>query len=231
VRTFRKARLAALLDISKQLLGHHSKGALRDAVTDDGEVNIDHPAAVAWLHSFEVTPDDLIARDGGAAPKASGRPARAPTTPTNHPPIPASAPTSPRAFDSPPNAEQLYDLTFREIATRYGSLEGFEAWIDMRKKTAETRRIELQNAETDGRLISRALVRTHVFGAIENANRRLLNDSPQTLALRISGAVKAGASIEEIKLTIRDHISQQLAAVKTTASRVLRDSGKVVADD
>ena len=221
-RTLSKTRLATLIGISKQLLGHHARGALRKAVTEHG-VDIDHPSAVAYLAKYNVTPDQLIARDAGVPATQAGRPARAPTRVLA---LPASVPSdqpSHRAFNVPLNADELQDMTFRQIAARYGSLEGFETWVDLRKKTAETRRIELQNQETDGRLIERELVRTHIFGAIDASNRRLLSDSPTTLALRVTGAVKSNQSMEDIKQLIRDHIGAQLAIVKTTAARILRE--------
>lgn len=92
----------------------------------------------------------------------------------------------------------------------------------LEKRQAEVRRLNLQNLETEGRLISRDLVRTHVFGAIDAGNRRLLGDASKTIARRVYGLARSGAPIEEAERTVRELISSQLRFVQTTAVRVLQ---------
>jgi hypothetical protein len=92
----------------------------------------------------------------------------------------------------------------------------------LEKRAAEVQRLTLQNRETEGRLISRELVKTHVFGAIDAANRRLLGNASKTIAHRVSALARAGAPVEEIERTVRDIIAQNLQFVKVTATRVLR---------
>jgi hypothetical protein len=222
----RKSRVAALLGISKQLLHHHARGALREAIAADGDVMIDHPACVAFLATFELTPTQLVERDAGVPALKTGRPARAPTSIEDLAQRAASAPTAAPPLTEPANVEALYALTFRQIADRYGSVDGFEGWVDLRKKTAETRRIELQNHENEGRLIPREGVRVHVFGLIEGTNRRLLQDTPKTLARVIAAAVRSGETIEHVEKLIREHLAGQLRNVKAHAAMALRARSK-----
>jgi hypothetical protein len=123
----------------------------------------------------------------------------------------------------PDDLEALGDLTLREITESYGSLTGFVDHVEARKKIAETHRIELQNAQTEGDLISRDLVRTHVFGMIDAVQRRLLTDTVKTVASRVFQLVKAGETLEEAERVAHDLVSSTLAPLKTSAARTLRD--------
>ncbi len=98
--------------------------------------------------------------------------------------------------------------------------------LAVRKRSAEIMRLEIRNAKERGELISRELVRTHVFGSIESTNKRLLYDSPKTIARAVYALARNGAPIEEAERAVRDHLSSQLSAVKTTAVRLLRGNGE-----
>lgn len=109
----------------------------------------------------------------------------------------------------------------------WASQAGLASVIDLReltrqKRAAEVEKLEISNAEVRGSLIRRELVRHHVFGAIENANRRLLSDAPRTISSRVYALAKSGASREEAERTVREIINSHLRMVKTTAVRVLR---------
>ena len=69
---------------------------------------------------------------------------------------------------------------------------------------------ELRNWEVEGKLIPRDGVRTHVFGAVEGANRRLLRDAPKTIARRLYAMAKSGASVEEAEQVVREIVGSQL---------------------
>lgn len=122
----------------------------------------------------------------------------------------------------PDNIEDLLDLTFRDIAARYGTVPGFTDWLDARRKVADIRRLELRNAESEGRLIQRDFVRTHVFGYLNAVNLRLLRDTPRTLAQRVRALVRSDATTEELEAEIRERISSQLRNAKGLIARRLQ---------
>jgi hypothetical protein len=99
-----------------------------------------------------------------------------------------------------------------------------ESYADLmlRKRRAEVQRLELGNNQTAGMLISRDLVKTHLFSAIEASNRRLLTDAPKTIVRRVYALARSGAAIEEAERVIREIVSSHLKFVSVTATRVLR---------
>jgi hypothetical protein len=117
--------------------------------------------------------------------------------------------------------EALSQLRLCEIDERYASVQGLADHVDLRKRLAETLRIELQNAETRGELISRDLVRTHVIGLIDAMTRRLLTDTATTIVLRVTAMVTAGDTREEAAVVATDLISATLASLKSKAVRSL----------
>jgi len=96
-------------------------------------------------------------------------------------------------------------------------------------KVAEWRALKLKSeaklaARRDevhaGRLLSRDLVRRHVFGALEQLHVRLLRDSAITLARR----ARSAASTEDATTAVQDLISSQLTAARSQVVSALRNS-------
>lgn len=176
-------------------------------------MDVAHPVVVEWLKSKAPAPT-APAKKSKAAPPA---------------PTPAPLLSDPdellKAFPSDLTAieiQQFAHKTLDELVALFGTAPSFRDWLDARKKIEEIREKDLKNDETVGRLIERDMVKRHVFGAIDNAFRRLLGDAPKTIARRLYAMAKSGATLEEAEAVVREVIGSNLAAVKSTAVRVLR---------
>lgn len=190
-------------------------------------IDIDADAARVWLSKRGIEPTETGPWKGVQAPKPPAGDDLAdepePDWAEGDAADPVAPPPGPPT-DEPADAEALLDLTFRVIAERHGSVEGFQDWLDARKRVGEIKRIEIQNATTSGRVVSRELVRAHLFGALDAANRRLLTDTPKTIARRLYALAKSGADLQEAEAAVRDLISSQLKPMKANAARVLRNA-------
>lgn len=211
-RLISKAELSRLVGVSPAAVGKQCRGNLSPAMVGD-RVDQDHPTVVAWLKSRGVKPT-----------KGRSKPQKSPPRPTE------PRRTQPRREAKAEGHELLKlsdvegfeDMTLREITDRFPTRIGVRDWLDARKKVVDIREKELKNWETEGKLIPREAVRAHVFGAIDGANRRLLQDSPKTIARRLYALAKSGASVEEAERVVRETIGSQLRPVKDTAARALR---------
>jgi len=193
--------------ITKACKGAALKGAL---VRD--RIDLEHPDAVAYLK-----------RD------------RAPTVPVISAPDPGPAkpPHEPELADGTPDFEgepvietgqdigSYADLTLRELVEKFGTERSFKDWLEALKKIEDIREKRLNNEEYQKSLISRDLVKTHVIGMIDGANRRLLHDAPKTLSRRLFALARSGAEIEEAEGTVREIISSHLRVVKDNAVKIL----------
>jgi hypothetical protein len=101
-------------------------------------------------------------------------------------------------------------------------MAGLKDWLFALKTIEEIRGKRLDNDENEGRLIPREKVRVHVFGAIEEANKRLLLDIPKNLARTLYAMAKSGNPVEEAEKTVREKISSVLRPVKDKSARALR---------
>lgn len=232
-RPVSRSELARLAGVSPAAITKACKGQLRPACVGK-RVDLDHPAAVQYLKAKGVSapaPTDSL----GPSKKRSPKPTRDRRTPEAQPDS-DRAPRSRSAeeiddlvhraadVDGDEDPEPFLDLTLAQIVERFGTKTGFKDWLNARKTIADIREKELKSDETEGRLIERELVKTHVFGAIDAGNRRLLGDSPKTIARRLYALAKSGAPLEEAETVVREIISKQLQPVKTTAARVLRNA-------
>lgn len=238
-RLVSRAEFAARAGVSKQAISKALKGALRAALVGE-RINVDHPAAAAYLASHgKRAPTAPAAR---APTKARKRAASGPLTPTDQgAPVgndPERATAARRGGEQPPRLaadeglEQLArtqyaDLTVREIAEKWGTFTRFTDFLDALKTIAETTRLELQNEEKRGSVISREMVHKSIFGALDGMFSRLLGDMPRTISGRIFALATSGAPREQAEHEVRNLISSQLLPVKTRAAKALREPNAI----
>jgi hypothetical protein len=94
--------------------------------------------------------------------------------------------------------------------------------LTLRKRRAEVEKLELRNARDRAMLVSRELVRTHVFGALDGLHRRLLTDVCSTLPTKIAALVRSGASAEDLKAAAREHFYRELLATSRQMTRGMK---------
>ena len=184
------------------------KRALKPALIGK-RIDLDHPTVVKYLAGKGV--------DATSPPETT--PAERPRRTRKRP-----RPGQRAARRELQSIDGLEHLTLEELINRFGTETGLKDWLDSRKKIADIREKDLKNAEAAGRLISREFVKTHVFGHLDAAHRRLLRDTPKSLAKRIYALARAGEPIEAAEAEVREAISDQLRPMKAEATRALRNA-------
>jgi hypothetical protein len=198
-----KADFARVSGVSRQAVHKALKsGDLFHAETD-GKIDTEHPAARKWLLDHDVDPAHV--RLGLHKPREK-----------------ATAARRQPAQEDVPDVSELVDQSLRWVTDTYGSNEAFAEWLDRRKTIGEIHRLELANAEKEGRLIPRDGVQAFVMAAIDATFRRLLRDFPKTVAQLAYSEARAGASLEETEAKIRDAVASQLRPMKLKVARSLR---------
>lgn len=242
-RLISRSEFALRCGVSKQAISKACGKQLAPACVS-GSIDVDHEAARAYMAAKGVTLA-AMASPVSAPTRPRKKGPRKPTTqtgPRRQSPKAPLAPPGPRPEGAPSgddapapgSPEDLQELAavLMPLVERFGTDQAFKYWLDALKEIELIREKRLKNAETEGRLISRELIKTHIFGAIEAANKRLLADSPRSIATQVMTLTRAGASFEEAERVVREAIAAQLKPVKTTAARNLRRSpnGKAQAD-
>lgn len=220
VHPMAQAELARRVRLTRQSIGEALKGPLAPARLAQARIDAAHPAVIAWAAERGVSAAALL------APIAVGAVRLEEPAPATTSAQPLRAVNEMNEASAPTNVDGLMNLTVRQVTARFGSLPGFIDWLDAAKKIADTQRVQLANDQTNGRLIPRELVRTHVFSHIEESTRRLLQDAATTIARRLYAAAKAGMPVEEAENTVREIISSHLRPLKASTARVLRGREK-----
>ncbi len=232
-----RSHLARLAGVSPAAITKAAKTRLAAACKGD-RIDLDHPAVAAYLadKGRKLPPKAAKAR-------TAAKPDRTPTKAAKKAPKRAPQPTTPRRApaarpkkrvseaidtdaldpDSPEFIERYGHLTHAQLVRAFGTVRALRDVLDALKKREDIRGKRLENDEADGHLISRELVKTHVFAAIEGCHRRLLQDLPRTISRRNYAAANSGTPIEDSEEVTRELISSVLEPVMTAIAKVLRD--------
>lgn len=125
---------------------------------------------------------------------------------------------------SPQVMIDVQELRVREVGERFGGQVEFSGWLKTLKLGEEIREKRLKNDATDGSMIDRELVKTRVFGYLDEVQRRLLSDSVKTMTRQIYAAARAGVPIEQCEIEARATISRVLSPVKKRVAKTIRDA-------
>jgi hypothetical protein len=216
-----KADFARVAEVSKQAVGKAMKeGKLQAAVVGD-RVDMMHPDAVTYLKrprrgsvrrasDLETVKQKLTDSSTDPAPTSDGNGASAGEL---------------LVTDTGLDISRYADMTLRDLVDRFGSVRALKDWLEALKKIEDIREKRLNNEEVQRQLISRELVKTHVFGFLEAGNRRLLGDTPKTIARRLYSLARSDAPIEEGEKLVREIIGSQLNPQKERVSKLLREAG------
>lgn len=239
-----RAELSRIAGVSDVAISKACKRALAPACVGV-RVDLDHPAVVAYLQRRAAPEQPAPTANRPAPAKQPASAAASRRVPPKQPvkaqpdrPSPDHQPRDQRApsahaqqMPKPPknveDIDQYGHMSLHDIAQRFGSMTAHADWLDMRKTQVDIREKEIKTGALEGKLVPRDWVMTHVFGALERAFKQLLQDAPKTIARRIYGMAKAGASTEEAEKVLREIISSNLRPAKETAARAARtkDSG------
>lgn len=218
-RLISRAELASIAGVSRTAITKACKKQLAAACVDD-RVDGDHESVRKYLASKGAKLPPAPAARAAAKPSKK-RESKSPRSSVPPPSINISIDDD-DDDDASATIESHKELTLEALVDRFGSKRRYKDWLEALKKIEDIRKTRLDNDETEGRLIDRELIKTHIFGAFEAAFRRLLTDVPKTATRLIYEKAKSGVPVEQAELLLRERIQNQLKPVKATAERVLR---------
>lgn len=194
----RKSEFSVMAGITTPSVSHLVKGRLRPAL-ENGMIDVTHPLVVDYLNG------------------------------ERHPDAKRTGPKSRKDFDPselgdlPENMQEFATWTLAEIVKKFGTDIRFQDYLKSVKLIEEISERQLKNEERTGQLIYRSMVQEKIFGLIENAFLRILSDSPKTIAIELSDAVKTGETLEQLESRVRELLSKQIKSIKQQAQRALKN--------
>lgn len=237
-RLISKAELLRRVERSRTRLYEDAseRGVLRNALTPDGRVDLDHIDAVNYCHQYNYQEPNVKAEIDKAL-KAEREKLKAPkgppTTAGRTPPPPALTPDLAADLaaehfgdnDEVPVAEYM-NMTLNEIVHRFGTHPGkFLDYVRARKVLSEIQAKDEDSARKRGEHVPMSLV-LNLEGHIDALQTALLAETTTAIRSKVTAMIKAGADESQIERTVHDLISRTIKTTKETTTRVIRNAVK-----
>jgi hypothetical protein len=94
--------------------------------------------------------------------------------------------------------------------------------LEMKKLAADAQYRELKNAQMEGQLVAREAMLRGVWGPLETFLVRLLSDGAKTIAARVYPIGRAGGTIEDAEIEVRQQLTSMIRPLKDKIRRALK---------
>jgi hypothetical protein len=191
-------------------------GKLSAAKMGRGRIDLDHPAADTYLEHVRRLQASYKAgrkKRGRGSPNHTGEPAP--------PPVVTSEKAAKIISSLPPDIRRLVDRPLRELVEQFGTSIEF---VDFLKAVREIERIHtqrLKNAQAEGLVVGRDIVRRGVIEPFDLCCKRLLSDGARTIGARVAAMARAGEEDEACEQFVREKLADFIKGVKAAAEKVL----------
>lgn len=126
--------------------------------------------------------------------------------------------------DLPDDLRVFGEWTLKQLIRRFGSDVAFSDWLKATQVIEAIHEKRLKNAQTEGSLISRQVVRDRLVDPINAAMLRMMTDGSKTMVTRVTAMIKAGAEPHEIEDFIIDTIGSYVRPLKSKMERSLKNA-------
>ena len=192
-------------------------------------IDANHEAALAYIKKQkpvvtisidggepqQIDPDDPRIPDQAKVPKASGHTAGRETK--------KEGKYDPDSFVVPEYIGALADRTLRDLIRHFGTDVRFLDWLKATKELEIINEKRIKNAQSEGSLVSRKLVKTGIIDPFNSAHIKLLTDGSKTIARRVTAMHDAGRDALEIEKFVADQITSFIRPVKAKVARALKN--------
>tara|TARA_R110002153_G_C13332612_1_gene498625 strand:- start:42409 stop:43290 length:882 start_codon:yes stop_codon:yes gene_type:complete len=124
----------------------------------------------------------------------------------------------------PVNIESFADMTLRELIQRFGTDSAFVDWLKATQIIEAINEKRLKNAQTQGNLVSRELVKIGVIEPLDAVHIKLLTDGSKTITRRVTAMHDSGRGLDEIEAFVKDQITSFIRPVKAKVARALKNA-------
>ena len=124
----------------------------------------------------------------------------------------------------PEDIEAFADMTLRELIQRFGTDTAFVDWLKATKEIEYINEKRLKNAQTQGELVSRELVKIGIIEPIDAAHIKLLTDGAKTITRRVTAMHSAERELDDIEKFVKDQITSFIRPLKAKVKRALANA-------
>lgn len=164
-----------------------------------------------------------VVPDTDARPPTPPSPCGLPTPPPREPrQRPAPTPEETGVLEFPEDIQAFGNYTLFDLVAQFGTDDRFVGWLNATQKIEAINEKRLKNAQTEGRLVSRELVKTAIIDRIEGVFVQMLTDGAKTIGNRAHAMAKAGADAAEVREMVEDLLGSFIRPAKVKMREALR---------
>ena len=222
----RKSAYADYVGVSAAAITKATRvGGILHAAMLGKKLDATHPSAIAYQkeHADEVT----VSVNGGPSVPLEEFNDELPTPkPSGH--IAKNAAKKAGVYEEgsfkvPEYIGELADMTLRDLIMQFGTDVRFVDWLKATKEIEMINEKRLKNAESEGLLVSRHLVKVGILEPLNSAHIKLLTDGVKTIARRTVALHESGKDLTDIEEFIADQVSSFIRPVKAKVARALKN--------
>lgn len=128
------------------------------------------------------------------------------------------------SVDIPKDIQEFADFTLRELIDKFGTDSRFIDWLNALQKIEAINEKRLKNAQTEGKLISRRLVKIGIIDPINGAHLKMLKDGSKSIAAGVISKHEAGSELSEVEAYVSDIMRSLIKPVKNKITRALKNA-------
>lgn len=132
--------------------------------------------------------------------------------------------TGSMVHEVPNDIQAFADMTLRELIQRFGTDSSFVDWLKATQIIEAINEKRLKNAQTQGNLVSRELVKIGVIEPLDAVHIKLLTDGSKTITRRVTAMHDSGRGLDEIEAFVKDQITSFIRPVKAKVARALKNA-------
>lgn len=210
----KRTDFALIADVTRGAITRACRpGGILAPACDGRRIDVAHPAAVAYITD----------KTGHPPPTALVMPEKPPHKNKRPKPV---ADTDGGMIEIPEDIQIYADMSLREIIERFGTMTAFNDHLAAIQKIEVINEKRLKNAQTEGVLVGREVVRTRILDPMETMCTKLLTDCAKTLSVRVPARYNAGDTPAQIEKQIADALGTHIKQMKTKVARAIRAMDK-----
>jgi hypothetical protein len=141
-------------------------------------------------------------------------------------PVPTSQPATTVESTSeirvPERLEEFLDWKMRDLIAQFGTDSAFLDWLKALKTLEEICDKRLKNAVSEGKLVSRDLIKRGVFDHFENAHTKMLTDGVKKIVKTISTLVEAKHDVSDMEKEVSDILGSIIRPAKAKITKTFK---------
>ena len=135
-----------------------------------------------------------------------------------------ASPSEHQLTEIPEDISQFLNMTLNELIQRFGTDIRFLDWLKATKEIEMINERRIKNAQAEGKLVSRELVKGAVLAPIDGVFVKLLTDAATTIASRAHAMVNAGEPENALRAMVEDQLASFIRPAKSRMAEALANA-------